>query len=100
MIQCQQALANCVNLDCEHVFEIQVSNLCAMRLAWLLELLLVLASCKMCQIACAAVDKSERREAYATLLYDEQKYLDGVRVLGRSIRETGTDRCLLVSFKT
>ena len=69
-----------------------------MRLAWLLELLFVLAyPCQMYQIAWAAYDKSERREAYATLLYDEQKYLDGVRVLGRSIRETGTDRCLLVS---
>eukprot|EP00899_Mesostigma_viride_P022103 jgi/Mesvir1/3077/Mv12057-RA.2 len=37
-----------------------------------------------------------RREAYVTLLYDEEKFLMGVRVLGQSLRESGTQRDLVV----
>jgi hypothetical protein len=35
------------------------------------------------------------RQAYVTLLYGEA-FMLGVRVLGQSLRETGTTRCLLL----
>ena len=40
-----------------------------------------------------------QRQAYATLLYGDA-FLLGVRVLGQSLRETGTDRCVPQTQKT
>lgn len=45
----------------------------------------------------ALTSGSSGREAYVTLLYGED-FLLGVRVLGQSLRETGTTRCATLHF--
>ncbi len=56
-------------------------------------LLFSCASAAASQVAEQAISKPRSTEAYATLVYGESFVL-GARVLGQSLRDTGTHRCV------